>query len=77
MTADHTFKVRQRTITNLQIITVEQFMKLMRFWEMLTQQAEECFANIYRNIKTKWWVKPYNHFSWNLLLWMFFAVFEV
>ena len=25
------------TVTNLGIVTVEQFMKLMRFWEMFTQ----------------------------------------
>ena len=31
MTVYHTFKVTQR-VTNLDIITVEQFMKLMRFW---------------------------------------------
>ena len=37
MTVYHTIKVRKRTITNLNIITVEQFMKLMSFWEMFTQ----------------------------------------
>ena len=37
MTVYHTFKVRQRTITNLDIITVEQFIKAMRFWKMFTQ----------------------------------------
>ena len=46
MTVDHTFNVTQGTITKLDIITVEQFMNLMRFWEMFTQQAEESFANI-------------------------------
>ena len=59
MTVYHTFKVRQGTITNLDIIRFEQFMTLMRFWEMFTQQAEELFADICRNMKTKWWVKPY------------------
>ena len=46
MTVDHTFKVRQETITNLDIITNEQFMKLMRFGEMFTQCAKEFFADI-------------------------------
>ena len=31
---------------NLDIITVEQFMRLVRFWEMFTQTAEEYFADV-------------------------------
>ena len=37
MTFDHACKIRQRAISNLDIITVEQLMKLIRFWEMFTQ----------------------------------------
>ena len=37
MTVDHTFNIRYGTITKLDIITIEQFMNLMRFWEMFTQ----------------------------------------
>ena len=37
MSVYHTFKVRKGTVTNLAIVTIEQFMKLMRFSEMLTQ----------------------------------------
>ena len=35
-------------------------MKLTRFWEMFTQNAEELFADICWSVKTKWWIKPYN-----------------
>ena len=37
MTVYHTFKIRKKDITNFDIIMVEQFIKLMRFWEMFTQ----------------------------------------
>ena len=32
----------------------------MHFWEMFTQKAEEFFVFIWGNIKTKWWIKPYD-----------------
>ena len=37
-TVYHPFKGRKRTITNLDIITVEQFVKLMRFSKIFTHQ---------------------------------------
>ena len=58
MTVYHTFKIRKRIITNLDIITVEQFMKIMHFCILPIRLQN--FADIYRNIKTLWWIKPYN-----------------
>ena len=37
MTAYNFFKVRKRTVTNLDIIKVERFVKLICFWEMFAQ----------------------------------------
>lgn len=35
MTIYHTFKVRKKTTINFDIIMVEEFMKLIRFWKCL------------------------------------------
>ena len=42
MTVYHTFKIRKRIITNLDIITVEQFMKIMHFCMFTYKAAEFC-----------------------------------
>ena len=41
MTVYHTFKVRNRTINKIDIITAKQFVKLMCFWEMFTQRLKD------------------------------------
>lgn len=46
MTVYHTLKFRKKTITNRQIITVEQVMKLMLFWKIIIWQAKEFLTNI-------------------------------
>ena len=44
MTVYHTFKVRKKTLTNLDIIMLVQFMKLMRFWEMFTSRLKNLLS---------------------------------
>ena len=65
-------------MTNLDIIMVEQF---MRFREMFTQKTEEFFADICWNTTIKWWIQSYSLFFFffrdYLLVWMYFAIFEM
>ena len=44
MSVYRSVKVTKRTVTNLDVITVEQFMKLMRFGEI--QLSENFFTDI-------------------------------